>query len=150
MKFPSKNYQTIKIKKYFKKNSLFFFVHGTNQNVNNWIKIEQELTKINFNYYKIFNKTALKTLNNSIYINTTTFINGTTFLIKPFGNSFSKSILLNNFEPLLFTILAVKFNNKIYGMNQLKYVNSLNFKNNLQLFYQFRLTNLKFGFKIKL
>jgi hypothetical protein len=40
-------------------------------------------------------------------------------------------------------ILAVKFNNKVYSVAQLKSMNSLNYCENKLLIYQFGITNLK-------
>jgi hypothetical protein len=90
---------------------------------------EQDLKKINFSYYKVFNKTATKTLKNSIYNNIKPIINGITFFIKPASipKQLTKEVILDNFEPLLFMILAVKFNNKIYSITQLKKTNSLDY-----------------------
>jgi len=146
MKLSKKEYKIIKTKNFIKTNNMFFFFNGINQKTYNWIIIEQELNNINFKYYKIFNKTAINTLNASIYQNIKTIINGITFFITPNSNqkSLSKHLLLNKLDPLLLTVLAVKFNNKIYSTKQLKNTYSLNYKNNKLLFYQLGISNLKF------
>jgi hypothetical protein len=146
MKFNLKNYKTAKTKKYIKVTNLFFFFSGVNRNSDDWIMTEQDLKKINFSYYKVFNKTATKTLKNSIYNNIKPIINGITFFIKPASipKQLTKEVILDNFEPLLFMILAVKFNNKIYSITQLKKTNSLDYYENKLLICQFGTTQLKF------
>jgi hypothetical protein len=149
MEFSSKDYKTSKTKQYIKTTKLFFFFTGIDRNSNDWILTEQNLNNLKFNYYKVFNKTASQTLQNSIYNNVKPVINGITFLIKPASSSgvVSKQMLVNNFEPLLFIMLAIKLNNKIYSTKRLKNVSSLEYSENKLLLYQFGLTNLKFYFK---
>jgi len=105
--------------------------------------VEQGLKNINFNYYKIFNKTAKKTLTKSIYKTIETTINSVTFLMKPKIKRLFKQILISNFESLLFDMLAIKINNKIYQTTQLKNNYSLNYNDNKLLIFQFGLTHLK-------
>ena len=143
MEITSKNYKIIKTKNYIKKNNLFFFFSGIHRNSNDWILVEQSLKNINFNYYKIFNRTAEKLLNNSIYKTIKPTINSITFVIKPKTIQVSKQILLASLEPLLFNMLAIKLNNKIYQTTQLKNTYSLNYKNNKILVFKFAITNLK-------
>jgi len=145
MEFTAKSYKILKIKKYLKKKNLFFFFNGVNQNSEDWIITEQGLQIINFSYYKVFNKTANKILKNSIYDNFQPTINGTTFFIQPKSDSkpLSRLILTSNFDKLLFVILAIKLNNKIYGETQIKNSNSLEYNENILLFYQFGVTQLK-------
>jgi hypothetical protein len=54
---------------------------------------------------------------------------------------------IDNFELLLFTLLAIKLNNKVYSTSQVKNTFSLNYKDNKLLFYQFGLTNMKIFLK---
>lgn len=145
MKFTAKEYNIKKTKKYFHSNNLFIFFNGVNLNSNDWILIEQKLKKINFAYYKIFNKTSKKTLQTSIHLNITALINGITFLLKPISHSkeLTKETLLNNFEPLMFTFLSVKLNNKMYSKDQFKNIFSFNYKENKLLFFQFGIANMK-------
>jgi len=151
VEFTSKKYKIIKTKNYIKLNSLFIFFNGINQNSNDWILIEQNLKKINFNYYKIFNKTSKKALTNSVFVNMNALINSITFLLKPISikNEITKQTLLNSFEPLLFTLLSIKLNNKIYSKAQLKNLFSFNYTDNKLLFFQFKITNTKIIFKKK-
>ena len=105
--------------------------------------VEQNLKNINFNYYKIFNKTTKKILKNSIYKTIKPTVNSITFLIKPKTKQLFKQIIITKFEPLLFNMLAVKINNKIYQTIQLKNNYSLNYNNNKLLIFQFGITHLK-------
>jgi hypothetical protein len=142
MKFSSKDYKTIKTKNYLKNNNLFFIFNGINQNSSNWIKTEQELKNKNFNYYKIVNKTSTKIFKNSIYKSSEPTINSLTFFMKPtFNNTLLSKKILFNIETFVF--LAIKINNKIYSINQMKYVNSLNYYESKLLLYQFGITNIK-------
>ena len=142
MKFNSIKYKTLKIRNYLKKNNLLLFFSGINQNASNLIKTEQNLKNFNFSYHKIFNRTSINIIENSIYKNSKPTINGIVFFIKPIYNNIqlSKKKILNLES---FTFLTIKLNNQIYSANQLKYINSLNYYNNKLLLYQFNITNIK-------
>jgi hypothetical protein len=145
MKFTARDYATSKTKQYIKINSLFFFFHGVNQNYKNWLITEQNLKTINFSYYKVFNKKTTEALKNSIFKTIQSIVNSVTFLIKPIykDKRVSKKTLLNNFEPLLFVMLIIKLNNKIYKINQLKTTNSFNYNKNKLILFQFNISNSK-------
>jgi hypothetical protein len=144
MKFALKDYKTLNTKQYIKSTNLFFVFNGIDQNSKDSIKTKQKLKNINFNCYKVFNKTSTKILKNSIYKNIAPIINGGTFFLKPaVKKALSKKILFNNFENLMFIFLASKINNKIYFSHQLKNVNILNYYKNNLLLYQFLISNLK-------
>jgi hypothetical protein len=147
MKFSLKNYKLLKTKKYIKNTNLFFVINGINTNSKDSTKIQQELTKINFNCYKIFNKTSTKILEDSIYKNSKYVINGLVFFVKSKKhNKIVKKTLFNNFESLKFIFLKIKLNNKIYSLNQLKNVNIFNYNKKKLLFYQFTVIHLKHYF----
>ena len=144
MKLNSKDYKILKTKKHFKANNLFFFANGANQNSSDWLATEQGLKTLGFSYYKLFNKTTVKTLNNSIYNNIKSIVSGPTFFINPSTNKpLSKQTISNNLDLLLFELLMVKFNNKIYSIKSLKNTYSLDYKETKLVFYQFGLTHLK-------
>ena len=144
MQFSSKDYKILKTKNYLKENSLFFFFNSIHRNSSDGIIIEQNLKKFNLNYYKIFNKTSKTTINNSIYKNSNELINSMTIFIKPISPlELKKSNLLSCFEPLMFNMLAIKLNNKIYSTSQIKEINTFNYKDTKLLLFQFSLTNLK-------
>jgi hypothetical protein len=151
MEFSSKDYQKKKTKNYVIKNNLFFFFNGINRKSNAWINIEQEIQNLSFSYYKILNTISKNTLNNSIYKNVTPLINSVTFLLKPLDNSkeITRQKILTNFEPLVFILLAIKLNNKIYSKNQLINKFSFKYKENKLLFFQFNATNIKISLNKK-
>jgi hypothetical protein len=66
--------------------------------------LEQELKKIDFNCYKICNKTSKTLLKNSIILNTSSLLKSMTFLPKPLENKkyINKNILFTNIETLIF------------------------------------------------
>lgn len=148
MQLDFKSYKAIKTKNYVKKENIYFFFNGVGKNSNYWISIEQNLKTINFDYYKIFNQMSRKILNKSLYKNIKWVINSLTFLIKPKTNQLFKQILIANFESILFNLLAIKINNKVYQMVQLKKNYSLEYQNNKKLIFQFKIINLR-KFKLK-
>lgn len=148
MQLDFKSYKAIKTKNYIKKENIYFFFNGVSKNSNNWIGIEQSLKTVNFDYYKIFNQMSRKILNKSLYKNIKWVMNSLTFLIKPKTNQLSKQILIANFESILFNLLAIKINNKVYQMIQLKKNYSLEYQNNKKLIFQFKIINLR-KFKLK-
>jgi len=152
MKLTSKTYKTNKTKNIIKTTSLLFIYNGISRKAANWITTEQELKNINFKYYNIFNKITSKTLNSSILKNFKFLIHGITFFIKPYLKTIKikKQILLNTFDSLLFKLLALKLNNKIYSANQLNKIYSISYKKNKMLLYQFGVTNLKIDLHKKL
>ena len=143
MKFSFKDYKIFKTKNYIKKNNLFFFFGGVYKSFDNWIFIEQGLKNINYNYYKTFNRTTKKIFNNSIYKPIESSINGITFFIKSTNQQLSKQVLVTNYEPLLFNMLSIKINNKIYQTTQLKKSYSLNYQDNKLLIFQYGITHFK-------
>lgn len=149
MEFSSKEYHIKKTKNYLINNKLFFFFNGINIKSNNLLNIEQEIQKLSFSYYKILNKISKKTLDKSIYINISPLVNSVTFLIKPLNinKEITKQRILTNMEPLLFILLAIKLNNKIYSKDQLVDRFSFKYKENKLLFFQFNITNIKIHLK---
>lgn len=145
MDLTTKKFKIEKTKSFIKCNNLFLFLNGIHKNSNDWVLIEQELKKINFNYYKIYNKTSKTTLNNSIFLKTSSLINSMTFLFKPSvdNKEINKNTLLQKIETLIFSLLAVKVNNKIYSKTQLKILLTLNYKNNKLLLYKFLIVYTK-------
>ncbi len=145
MELTLKNYKILKTKKYIKTNNLFFCFNGINQNSTNGTKTEQELKKLNLFYSKISNKTSKNLLKNSVYQNIEPLINGLTIFIK-FRSRNNKDLVtlkkkLLNLESFVF--LAIKMNKNIYSLNQIKHANSLRYRENKLLLYQFKLTNIK-------
>lgn len=150
MHFEFRDYQFSKIKQ-FLKNKFLLFSNGANQNSQNWLIVEQELSNSNLKYYKIYNKIALKVFKNSIYKEIKQMIKGTFFFLKLGETSvlMNKHKLFKELESISFTLLSVKLNNKIYSIVQLKNIKSLNYRNNVAVLYQFFLVNLKHVYCIK-
>jgi len=140
MKF--KNYQRIKIKNCLKAYSLLIITNGINQDYKNQTLTKQEFKKLKITYYKIYNKLTTKILKNSKFKNITQLIYSPIFFILPKQNDFNISIL-NYLETLLFLIVGIKLNQKIYSSVQIKNLKSLNYKNEITILYQFLLINLK-------
>lgn len=110
-----KNYQIIKLKKYFKKTGLFFLFHSAKLSLTEWTLNEQNLKKLELNYYKPLNKIAIKTFKNSIFKNFSFNIIGLVFFI----NSCSIKTELNLFSIIKFLkpsfiLTSIKLNNKVY------------------------------------
>lgn len=148
MELTTKNFKIEKTKNFIKHNNLFIFLNGINRNSSDWVLIEQELKKINFNYYKISNKTSKYALTNSILLNTSSLINSMTFLLKPIKtNKEINKNTLYKFDTLFFSLLAIKINNKMYSKNQLQKLFTLNYKDNKLILYKFLISNTKIIFK---
>ena len=145
MKLNRKEYQIMKTKEYLKKNKLFFFLNGVNKNSDDWRKTEQSLSTMEFFFFKSSNKITNKELKNSSFKNLKEIVNGPTFLIKPKVKAqLSRDVILPTFCSLLFILLAIKVNNKIYPLTVLtKNQNSINYASNTLLFYQYSVTHLK-------
>jgi hypothetical protein len=146
VKFNAKNYRINKTKNYIKTNNLLFLTNGVNKNSNDLTHTEQTFKKISLKYYKVFNKTTKTALNDSIYNKANNSINGITFLIKQRTNekrNLLKSTVVKDLKFLLFILLAIKLNNKLYSANQLNESHSLNYMDNKLLMYQLGVAHLK-------
>lgn len=149
MKLNIKDYKIKKTKNYIRNTHLFFFVNGINRNSLDWLITEQGLKTIEFTYYRILNRTTVKTLNTSVYANISSTVTGSTFVIKPLPvNSFAKETVLNTFNSLFFELLVIKFNTRVYSANCLKSTYSLKYKETKLLLYQFNLTHVKMCYKL--
>ena len=121
MDFNLKNYRVFKVKTYFKKCNFFFFFHSIKVISNEWVAIEQYLKKLKLKYYKIFNGTTRKTIDNSIYKNFSKLISGTILFVEPqFKTTVLNLNLLEKELKPLFALLSIKLNDKIYSVEQLK------------------------------
>lgn len=150
MQFNLKNYQILKTKQSLQKNNFLLFSIGANQNSQNWVAVEQSLRKLNLSYYKTYNNTAIKTLKNSVYKNSLNIVNSTFFFLKPQRNSIllTSNHLINTLNSILFSVLAIKLNKKVYTITQSKNIRSFYYKKNVSVMYQFLVMNLKFSHSI--
>lgn len=137
MDFNLKNYRIFKTKKYLKNSEFFLLYHAPKLNSKEWIKIEQELKKLNLEYYKVFNGTTLKTMNNSIYKNFTPLISGIVIFIKPIEKFTELDLqILNKNLKSFFVLLAIKLNNKIYSIEQIKNIPGFSYNKNMFSLYR--------------
>ena len=137
MDFNFKTYQIVKLKKYLKKNGLFFLFHSAKLNLTKWALTEQNLKKLKLSYYKPLNKTTVKTFKNSIYKNFSFNIAG--FIV--FINSSYKTTELNlsSIIKILkpsFTLVSIKLNNKLYSTAQIKGLNDLSYNKSVFNLYK--------------
>ena len=145
MLLEKKDYEMLKAKTYLKSENLTFFSDGVNRNPRNLLNVEQDLKALGYCSYKVLNKITLKTLNDSIYPNVKPLFNGLSFFIRPFKKSYKlkKNIFQKSFEPLLFFVIAIKVNNKVYSKMQIENLHSIKYNKNKLVFCQFLNTNLK-------
>jgi len=138
-----KNYKLASIEKQLK-NSLVFFYNTTNINSQNKIKTEQEFVIKKIKSYQIHNNLTKIVLKKSIFLNSYNTINGLiSFILVKNCNNIIKKIkhLLNlNQES---TLIAIKFNNKIYSPKQLTNLKTLEYKKNVNMLNQKLKRNLK-------
>lgn len=147
--FKVQNYKVKKVKNYVKKNKLFFFFNGINKNYNNWLETQQNFKKIDLNCFKTFNKALSVGVKTSIYCNINSSISSVIFLVKSnkAKKNLLKKVIFNKLETLLFLMMLVKLNNKIYSKNQLKQINNLNYTDNSLVLFRFFNGNLKIRIK---
>ena len=137
MDYNLKKYQIFKTEKYFKNNNFFLFFHSSKINSKEWIKIEQKIKILKLKYYKVLNGTTLKIINNSIYKNYSKVICGLILFIKPnFKLTEIKISELNKELKLLFVLLSIKLNNKIYLPSQISNIKSFLYKKNVFNLYK--------------
>lgn len=137
MDFNFKTYQIIKLKEYFKNKGLFFLFHSAKLSLTRWTLTEQNLKKLELNYYKPLNKTTVKTFKNSIYRNFSSNIAG--FILFISSNSKKTELNLPAITKSLkssFTLVSVKLNNKVYSTAQLKGLNSLSYNKSVFNLYR--------------
>ena len=145
MLLEKKDYEMLKVKTYLKSENFTFLSDGVNRNPRKLLKVEQDLKALGYCSYKVLNRITLKTLNDSIYPNVKPLFTGLSFFIRPFRKSykFKKNIFQKSFEPLLFFVIAIKVNNKVYSKMQIENLHSIKYNKNKLVFCQFLNTNLK-------
>ena len=144
MLLKKKDYESLKVKTCIKKDRLVFFFNGVNRSSKKLVYVEQKLKTLGYYSYKILNQTAIRILNNSVYLSIGSVFEGLNFFIKPLQKcDLRKNVFQKTFEPSLFFLTAVKVNNKIYSGTQVKRLHSVKYSKNKLLLYQFIGTNLK-------
>ena len=149
MDFNLKDYQILKLKKYFKNNDLFFLSHTAKPNLKQWTVTEQNLKKLKLNYYKTLNSTTVTTLKNSIYQNNSSTISSFVVFIDPKFKTTKIELdgLTKNLKPA-FSLISLKLNNKIYSPVQLKDFKDLSYKKSMFNFYKSLDNHLKTSYKL--
>jgi hypothetical protein len=132
MDFNSKDYQSVKLKKFFKTNDFFFLFHSAKLDLNQWTQTEQSLKKLKLKYSKALNGTTLKLFKSSIYKNLSPIIGG--FLLFMSSGFKTTEFRLHSVKKELkpsFELISVKLNNKLYSTSQLKGLNTLSHRKNI-------------------
>ena len=147
--FNSKDYQILKLKRYFKNNGFFFLTHSAKPNLKQWVVMEQNLKKLKLDYYKTLNSTAFKTLDNSIYCNSKSVITGFVMFINPKFKTteFELDTLSKSLKPT-FSLISIKLNNKVYSPTQLKGFKNLSYKKNMFNLHKSLDRHLKTSYKM--
>ena len=124
-----KKYRVLKVKNNFKNSDLLFFYHSSKIKSNKWMLTEQHLKKIKLEYNQIYNGTAIKTINKSIYLNIKQIISGVIIFAKPIFKltTLKLKTVKNDLSPS-FILLFLKLNNKIYILPQFNNINTFNYK----------------------
>ena len=145
MKFNLKNYQTHKLKQLLKKENFLIFAINTNKNFKNWLLVEQGLHKLKINYHKVYNNTAANAIKRSTQVNLLKVLCSTFFFLKTnnFTKTLMKSKIINELNLIFFTILALKINQNVYSINQIKNLTIFSYKKQISILYQFLISNLK-------
>ena len=137
MDFNSKEYQRVKLKKFFKTNDFFFLFHSAKLDLSQWVQTEQNLKKLKLKYSKILNGATLKLFQASIYRNLSSIICSFVVLINPtFKTTDLKLKPIEKDLKSSFKLISVKLNNKMYSTSQLKGLNNLSYKSNVFNLYK--------------
>ena len=79
MQLNLKTNQKNRTKELLKKKNFLFFTLGANQNAQNWITLEQNLTKLSLSYTKTYKNVTTKILQDSVLKRLKSIINSTFF-----------------------------------------------------------------------
>ena len=132
MKLNLKEYRGLKVEKHFQDYSFFFLYNSTKIKSEKWVLIEQDLKALKLEYNQIFNKTSIKTIDNSIYKNIKYVFSDVTIFMKPIYKSTKLDIkTLNKKLDNLFIILLIKLNNKIYITSQFKNLKEFSYQTSI-------------------
>lgn len=149
MDFNSKDYQSVKLKNFFKTNGFFLLFHSAKLDLNQWIYTEQKLKKLKLNYSKGLNGITLKLFKNSIYTNISPIICSFVLFINPnFKTTELKPDLIKKDLKPSFELISVKVNNKIYSTSQFKGLNDFSYKKNVFNLYKSLDQQLKTSYRL--
>nr|YP_010145985.1 hypothetical protein K4Z89_mgp26 [Pseudo-nitzschia pungens]QQO80608.1 hypothetical protein [Pseudo-nitzschia pungens] len=149
MDFNSKDYQSAKLKNFFKTNGFFFWFHSAKLDLSQWIQIEQKLKKLKLNYSKGLNGITLKLFKSSIYTNVSPIVCSFVLFINP--NFKTTELRLDSIKKELkpsFELISVKVNDKVYSTSQLKGINDFSYKKNVFNLYKSLDQHLKTSYRL--
>ena len=149
MEFNLTSYRILKVKNHLKNCDFFFFFHSAKLTSNEWVVIEQDLKKLKLKYYKVFNGTTSETMQNSVYKNFTPIVCGIVLFIEPqFKLTKLELNKINKDLKSLFALLAVKLNNRIYSVEELKNFKTFSYEQNMFNLYKFLDKSLKSTYRL--
>ena len=134
MKLKLKNYKYYKIQNYFKNQKVFFIYNNNDLKFKNWLQLQQKLQAQQLQCYKLNNNLTINFLNNSIFKNLSSLINGSILLISLKKNT-STDLIIPQLQTcnIISTFLSLKLNNKIYSINQIKTIKTLNYQTQIRI-----------------
>jgi len=148
MKLNLKKYQIKKTSKFLKKKKIFLIFNGVTRNIKENIgSYKQKLEDFSTAQYKIFNRTALSLIKDSIFKNSKLIIHCVTFFVESNPLNFKKNFkkyALHNFKKKFFNLVGVRINYKIYSTIQSMELNSFKYTQTKTLFFQFNIKNVKY------
>jgi len=127
----------------FNKTRFFFLFHITSNNFANQVIVDQNCKKNGLRYYKLKNSLAKIQTKISIFKNLINLFIGPMFLISTQKN-FSLQKIYNQQQD----IMAIRLNNSIYSISQLKNLSTTNYMLTFQKFISFLKLYLVFSTKL--
>jgi len=137
MKIALKESKVKKLKKILNTNIFFIICNNSSITSDKFLKLTQELIKLNLYCYKINNKLLKRVYKDSIFKNYVNSINGSFMLIlvKQGCITSNYNVISAELKKYKIEILGVYFNYKLYSINQLKKLSYLNYERNMELFH---------------
>jgi len=134
MKFELKFYKFYKLKSFLKTNPLFFIYHSSSLDTKNWKVLEQKLTKLKLNCYKIHNNILTKIIMKSVLKNIVPLINGPILIVSLKKRQLNELNFkkMSTLHPSL-QLISFKLNNKCYTLEQIKNLQNLSFEGNVTI-----------------
>jgi ribosomal protein L10 len=137
MKIALKESKVKKLKKILNTNIFFIICNNSSITSDKFLKLTQELIKLNLYCYKINNKLLKRVYKDSIFKNYVNSINGSfvLILVKQGCITSNYNVISAELRKYKIEILGVYFNYKLYSINQLKKLSYLNYERNMELFH---------------
>ena len=137
MKIALKESKVKKLKKILNTNIFFIICNTSSITSDKFLKLTQELIKLNLYCYKINNKLLKRVYKDSIFKNYVNSINGSfvLILVKQGCITSNYNVISAELRKYKIEILGVYFNYKLYSINQLKKLSYLNYERNMELFH---------------